>query len=82
MRELRKFQSYGFGRLNMKMNVGTIDRIVRVILGIGLLSVVFLAEGPMRWWGLIGILPLATAFVGWCPAYSIFGMNTCGTKTT
>ncbi|MEQ1882165.1 MAG: DUF2892 domain-containing protein [Burkholderiales bacterium] len=66
----------------MNMNIGKMDRIVRVVLGIALLLVVLFAEGPMRWWGLIGIVPLATAFSGWCPAYLIFGMNTCGTKTT
>ena len=66
----------------MVANVGKVDRIVRVILGIALLSVVLLAEGPMRWLGLIGIVPLATAFVDWCPAYSLFGMSTCETRTT
>jgi Protein of unknown function (DUF2892) len=66
----------------MNRNIGKVDRIVRVVLGIALLSLVLFVEGPMRWWGLIGIVPLATAFAGWCPAYSILGMNTCATKNT
>jgi hypothetical protein len=66
----------------MVTNVGKVDRIVRIILGLALLAVVLLGQGPLRWLGLIGIVPLATAFMGWCPAYSLFGMSTCDTKTT
>ncbi len=66
----------------MVENVGKVDRMVRVILGLALLSLVLLGDGPVRWFGLIGIVPLATAFMGWCPAYSLFGMSTCETRTT
>ena len=61
----------------MTTNVGTIDRAARVILGLVLLSLVFV--GPQTPWGWIGIVPLATALIGWCPAYSIFGIKTCKT---
>ena len=59
----------------MTRNEGTIDRTLRIIAGLVLLSLVFV--GPQTLWGLIGIVPLATGLIGWCPAYSIFGLNTC-----
>ncbi|MEO5695099.1 MAG: DUF2892 domain-containing protein [Usitatibacter sp.] len=62
----------------MQKNVGTIDRVVRVLLGLGLLSLLFLLEGNARWFGLIGIVPLLTATFGYCPPYSMLGINTCG----
>ncbi|HZP92820.1 MAG TPA: DUF2892 domain-containing protein [Burkholderiales bacterium] len=65
----------------MKNNVGNADRVVRVVAGLLILSLVFVLEGSVRWWGLLGIVPLATGLVGWCPAYWVLGMNTCGTKT-
>ena len=40
----------------------------------------FLAEGNLRWWGLIGLVPLATGLFRWCPAYTLLGMDTCGRK--
>ena len=61
----------------MKANVGGIDRMVRILAGIGILSLVFVLEGNARYWGLVGILPLATGLFRFCPAYSIFGMSTC-----
>jgi len=64
----------------MKPNVGTLDRIIRVVIGLGLLSLLFVLEGNARWWGLIGVVPLLTAAVGWCPAYVPFGLSSCGTK--
>ena len=65
----------------MQANVGNADRIIRIVLGIALLALLAFGEGGVRWVGLIGIVPLATAFIRWCPAYAIFGMNTCGTKS-
>lgn len=62
----------------LKKNVGTIDKVLRVILGVGLLSIAF--TGPQTPWGYIGIVPLATALLGTCPAYAIFGLSTCGVK--
>lgn len=66
------------GGHDVKANVGNIDRIIRIIAGVLILSVLFLAEGNMRWLGLIGLVPLATGLVRWCPAYSLLGTSTCG----
>ena len=62
----------------MKANVGSIDRVVRTILGLVLISLVFV--GPQTPWGWIGIVPLATALIGFCPAYALFGASTCAKK--
>ena len=59
----------------MKTNTGNIDRILRAIVGLVLLSLVFV--GPQSMWGLIGIIPLLTAIIGFCPAYTLLGINTC-----
>lgn len=59
----------------MKKNEGTIDRALRVFIGLGLLSLVFI--GPKSLWGLIGIIPLLTGAVGFCPLYKMLGLNTC-----
>jgi hypothetical protein len=56
-------------------NIGPIDRAIRSIAGIGLLSLIFF--GPQTWWGLVGIVPLVTALIGWCPPYALLGLNTC-----
>ena len=64
---------------DMKANVGNADRVIRIVAGILILSAVFLLEGNARWFGLIGIVALATGFIRWCPAYSLLGANTCGT---
>jgi hypothetical protein len=59
----------------MSKNVGGIDRILRIVVGLGLLSLVFI--GPQTPFGWIGLVPLLTAAIGWCPAYTIFGIKTC-----
>ncbi len=59
----------------MTQNIGGIDRVLRVLVGLGLISLVFI--GPQTPWGWIGIVPLATAVIGWCPPYSLLGINTC-----
>lgn len=64
----------------MTQNVGSIDKVVRTIVGIGLLSLLFVVEGNARWWGLVGLIPLFTVITGWCPAYSVLGVNTCRAK--
>ena len=56
-------------------NVGSIDRILRIVLGIVLIALVFV--GPKTSWGWIGIVPLLTGLVGFCPLYSLVGLNTC-----
>ena len=64
----------------MKQNVGSIDRALRAIVGIGLISLVFI--GPQTVWGWIGVVPLATAIIGWCPPYALLGISTCSVKNT
>ena len=61
----------------MKANVGGIDKALRIIVGIGLLSLLFLVEGPAKWWGLIGLVPLGTGLLNFCPLYRLFGLSTC-----
>lgn len=58
----------------MKTNVGKIDTVIRVALGVALLAAGYHYE---TWWGLVGVLPMLTAALGFCPAYSLFGINTC-----
>lgn len=62
----------------MKCNEGSIDRIIRVIVGLVLIALVFV--GPQTPWGWIGVVPLLTGLIGWCPAYTLFGLNTCRIK--
>ena len=62
----------------MTKNEGTLDRALRVVVGLALLSLVFV--GPQSLWGLIGIVPLATGLVGTCPIYSVLGISTCSIK--
>jgi len=62
----------------LKRNEGNLDRVLRIILGLVLLSLVFI--GPMTPWGWVGIIPLATGLIGSCPIYSILGLSTCPIK--
>ena len=62
----------------MSSNVGTVDRILRAILGLVLIALVFI--GPQSAWGWIGVIPLATALFGLCPVYSMLGIKTCKVK--
>ena len=65
----------------MKCNVGhPVDKTVRVIVGLALLSLFFFLEGNLRWLGLIGIVPILTVVFGWCPGWALLGINTCKTK--
>lgn len=59
----------------MKRNEGTADRVVRTVVGLGLLSLVFV--GPQTMWGWLGLIPLLTGIVGYCPLYQVFGWDTC-----
>lgn len=63
----------------MKKNIHDIERIIRIVLGIAVLSLVFI--GPKTLWGLIGILPILTGLIGWCPPYHLIGFSTCKKKT-
>ncbi len=62
----------------MTVNEGSIDRALRVIVGLGILSLAFI--GPQTPWAFIGIVPVLTGLVGWCPAYTLLGINTCPVK--
>lgn len=62
----------------MKSNVGGIDRILRIVLGLVLIALA--ATGTVGLWGWIGIVPLATGAIGWCPPYALFGRSTCAMK--
>ena len=61
----------------METNVGSADRALRVMAG---LIVIFIGIDLKSWWGMVGLLPLATAVIGWCPVYLPFGISTCKTK--
>ena len=63
----------------MNQNEGSIDRVIRVLLGSVLLSLVFF--GPHSWLGLLGIIPLLTGIVGFCPLYRALGLSTRTAKT-
>lgn len=62
----------------MKTNEGGLDRVLRVIVGLGVLSLAFV--GPHTAWGYLGLIPLVTGVVGFCPLYAILGVNTCGVR--
>ncbi len=59
----------------MVRNEAIWDRAARVVLGLVVLSLVFV--GPQTWWGLLGLVPLLTGLVGYCPLYQLVGLNTC-----
>jgi hypothetical protein len=64
----------------MNANVGTIDKVIRVIIGTALISLVFV--GPQTPWGWIGVVPIVTALVSFCPLYTILGIKTCKVAQT
>ena len=62
----------------MQTNEGKLDRVIRVILGLVLLSLTVI--GPQTMWGLVGVIPLLTGAVGFCPIYKVLGLKTCPIK--
>ncbi|WP_291931649.1 DUF2892 domain-containing protein [Limnohabitans sp.] len=64
----------------MTKNIGDIERIVRIVGGLVLIALA--ATGTVGVWGWLGLVPLATGLVGWCPPYSLLGINTCKNKNT
>jgi len=64
----------------MAVNVGGIDRILRIVVGIAVLALFFVLEGNARYWALLGFVPLLTGLFRFCPAYTLFGLNTCPMK--
>lgn len=59
----------------MKKNIGSVERIIRIAAGIGILSLAFV--GPKSAWAYLGLIPLATGLIGWCPPYALFSFSTC-----
>jgi hypothetical protein len=68
----------------MTANVGSIDRVLRIVVGLALIAAALGFFGPsyQTAWGWIGLIPLATGLISWCPAYTIFGFRTCKTAAT
>lgn len=63
----------------MKTNQGNIERVLRVLVGLVLIALAW--TGTVGVWGWIGVVPLATGLMGWCPAYTLLGINTCPVKS-
>jgi len=68
------------GNLTMKSNVGGIDRILRIVLGLVLIGLTL--NGSIGVWGWLGLIPLATAAIGFCPLYTVIGISSCPMKKT
>lgn len=64
----------------MKANVGSVDKIVRLVLALVFFSLYFVLDGNLRFLALIGLIPLLTGLVSWCPLYALFGLNTSAVK--
>jgi len=62
---------------NMKKNIGSIDKSLRILLGLAIIIIGIFYES---WLGLVGIIPILTAFIGFCPLYSLIGISTCQIK--
>ena len=59
----------------MKKNVHNVERVIRVLIGLAIISLVFI--GPQSPWGWLGLIPVATGLTGWCPPYAMLGISTC-----
>ena len=64
--------------MKFQTNIGTLDKGLRI--GVGALVIALALFGVIGWWGWLGLIPLATAFVRFCPLYALFGINTCPLK--
>lgn len=60
----------------MQQNIGGGERTIRFVIGVALLSLMFFLEGKARWFGLLGLVPIVTAAVRWCPLWTVFKINT------
>jgi hypothetical protein len=63
-------------------NVGSLDRVIRVVLGLGILALWFVLGGNARYFALLGLVPLLTAGISFCPLYSVIGVRTCPAKAS
>lgn len=64
----------------MKTNIHSMERLGRIFIGAGLTSLAF--WGPTNYWFLLGLIPLATGLIGWCPPYALLGISTCSAKSS
>jgi hypothetical protein len=69
-----------FRSLTMTKNIGNIERILRIVAGLVLIALA--VTGTVGLWGYIGVVPLATGLMGWCPPYAMLGISTCSMKKT
>jgi len=68
--------------MDMSPNIGKVDKFFRYVIGIVLLSLIVLLDGPARYWGILGLFPLATAIMDFCPLWYKLGINTRGHPPT
>jgi hypothetical protein len=59
-----------------------LDKALRIVIGLAMLALLFVLDSPARWWGLIGIVPILTVAVGWCPGYAVFAACGCKPKSS
>jgi hypothetical protein len=64
----------------MVANVGGLDRVLRIVVGIAVLALFFVLEGNARYWALLGLVPLLTGLFRFCPPYALLGISTCPTR--
>lgn len=64
----------------MTRNIGNTERLIRLVVGLAILSLTVI--GPQSIWGLLGLVPILTAAIGWCPPYSLLGINTCKSQSS
>jgi hypothetical protein len=74
----RSLESLFLSRCTLKTNIHSVERIVRIGVGLVLTSLAFV--GPANLWFLLGLIPLATGIIGWCPPYYLLGISTCRVK--
>ena len=72
---LKKSTTKQTGAIMFQRNIGSTERVIRIVAGAAITALAFV--GPQTPWALLGLVPLATGLVGWCPPYAIFGINTC-----
>ena len=73
-------QSFNVEKSKMVANVGRVDRMLRIVVGIVLIALFFVLEGPARYLAIVGLVALGTGLLSFCPLYSVLGINTCPKK--